>query len=97
MEKSNECLRCGQCCFYWKFGRRVKCKHLKYNRKLGRTYCSIYIKRNFMLANGENPVIDFYFNPGEGKRKTVICLDREHMKKNYPGCPYNKEEWEDAD
>lgn len=50
-----------------------------------------------MLANGENPVIDFYFHPGEGKRKTVICLDREHMKKNYPGCPYNKEEWEDAD
>lgn len=88
-----KCQRCGLCCFYWKLGRRVKCRHLRYNRRTKKTYCKIYTKRKFMLENGDNPVIDFYFHPELNRRTSVICVYREHRKENFEGCLYNKKEW----
>ena len=93
-EEEIECKKCGQCCWYEKNDRKVKCKYLKYNRRRKKCYCSIYTKRKFMLANGDNPVIDFYYNFKLEKKVSVIFMYREQHKKNYPGCPYNCKKWE---
>lgn len=46
-----------------------------------------------MLSIGENLIIDTVtvkHPKGYLIKKPVICMDREQMNKNYPGCPYNK-------
>lgn len=95
MEHEPECLRCGRCCWYLKGDRFVKCKYLKYNRKHNKTYCAIWSKRKFMLENGENPVIDRFWNHNKKRYDNVICIYRRHMRRNYEGCPYNKPEYDE--
>jgi hypothetical protein len=72
------CLRCGQCCHY-EFGGKVrKCHHLV---KLpnGKTLCRIYNRRLGVVIQKNDDGINH-----------VRCSDRRMVKKNYPGCPFNK-------
>lgn len=56
--------------------------------------CRIHAKRNFMLNDGSNPVIDRAVNT-KGIKVPVICVRRKQYKFNYAGCPYNKKTNED--
>lgn len=93
----DKCLRCGKCCNYIyvdkEYKKIKKCRYLRKRYDGNGTYCTMYTKRIFMLSIGENLIIDTVtvkHPKGYLIKKPVICMDREQMNKNYPGCPYNK-------
>jgi len=72
------CRNCGQCCFYIDKGVKLPCRYLA--KAACEYYCRIYENRIGTVC----AVID-----GVDK----ICQFRVERKENFPGCPYNREEW----
>ena len=88
INQTQGCLRCGKCCFYQLPDGRVKrCKHMVFNRKMGKSICRSWVERNNKLRNGENLVIDTV-ETRFGK-KQVVCITRQQDRNDHIGCPLN--------
>ena len=75
------CKRCGLCCHYYFKGKLKKCKFL-IEHKNGLTSC-----RNYRSRLGR--LLDF----DERTFRRIVCVERKNAPYNYPGCPYNEEDW----
>jgi hypothetical protein len=67
----------------------AKCCHY-YNGKR-------WLKCKYLMSNNKCKVYKFRLNMIIGqhiKGHRLKCTMRENNKVNYPGCPYNKDEWE---
>lgn len=74
------CKRCGLCCILKFEGKTKKCRNMIFigNKSICRIYNS---KTRVGTMMGKLEGQKFY------------CNDRQEVKMNYPGCPYNREEW----
>ena len=87
--KEEKCLRCGKCCYYFKYDLLHKCRFLKLLDG-NKTECEIYDMR-----------LDKPVGVGEDF-KPIICVGRDVSKNDYPGCPlnsgkpllYTEEQWQ---
>jgi len=76
------CRRCGRCC-HWEDtdGKLKKCPFLV---EFGiTTACRIYKDRHHRWIGTRQDGVKIY------------CHDREDVPTNYPGCPFNRDEWRD--
>lgn len=76
------CLRCGQCCY-------IKNKDDKITKKK----CRFLV----ILKSGKTLCRIYNNRLGTMITKENVCILRENDKRNYPGCPYNKKEYEVKD
>ena len=53
--------------------------------------------KNLVLLKSGKTLCRIYYNRLGSKTGTgdAICVNRIDSHKNYPGCPYNREEWND--
>ena len=77
-----DCNRTGHCCYMRYNGKVKKCKYLRYTKDK-KSYCPIYHRRLGTVIGTIDGVV-------------FRCGMRSDVHQNFPGCPQNKPEWEDA-
>jgi len=75
----------GKCCYYWLDGEYKKCKYLVVFKD-GKAKCKVYPTRLTRIID-----------TSKDKEPRVKCTLRILSEVNYEGCPYNQEDWKDAE